>query len=471
MSGRAHAGGLPLVEIEQALHDACGITLSETIRGSLADAVERAAADLGRSHATFLSDLRARDPAAVTALVEFAVVGETYFYRHPEQIEAVSSLLLARAPLDQPLSIWSAGCASGEEPYTLAMALLDSGRALVPDRVLATDVSARALAVARKGVYREWSLRRLDKALAARHFHGRVPELSVRPEVRRRVELRRHNLVREPPPPGAFDLIVCRNVLIYFTAPVARKVVASLLSVLKPGGLLVLGPVEIPLSSGLPLQQVEQSGAIVLRHVTGAAADTAPSRSSKTAAVTRQQRTVRHLRPRRGEDARGARRGLARPAAAPSPSPAPQADAARTSPADEASLKAARVAASAGDLVRAERLAREIAKRQMCPESWLLVSAVADARGDLAEAIDAARRALYLDPALAMGHAALVPLYARAGLVDEAVRARRNALEAIEGLEDSTPLRGVEPITAGALRSALGSAGRARARAAGGRRA
>jgi chemotaxis protein methyltransferase CheR len=70
------------------------------------------------------------------------------------------------------------------------------------------------------------------------------------------------------------------------------------------------------------------------------------------------------------------------------------------------------------------------------------------------------RRALYLDPGLAMAHAALVPLYARLGLDDDAARARRNALHAMEGLDDATPLRGVETITAGALRSALGQARR-----------
>ncbi len=79
----------------------------------------------------------------------------------------------------------------------------------------------------------------------------------------------------------------------------------------------------------------------------------------------------------------------------------------------------------------------------------------AEARGDLAAAVDAVRRALYLDPGLALGHAALVPLYARLGLHDDAARARRNALEALAGLDDAAPLRGVESITAGALRSAL----------------
>jgi chemotaxis protein methyltransferase CheR len=118
-------------------------------------------------------------------------------------------------------------------------------------------------------------------------------------------------------------------------------------------------------------------------------------------------------------------------------------------------LEAARAAARAGDLAAAERIAREAAARDLCPEAWLLVSMAADARGDLAGAVDAARRALYLDPGLALGHATLVPLYGRLGLSEDAARARRNALDAIAELEDDAPLRGVETVTAGALRSAL----------------
>ncbi len=115
----------------------------------------------------------------------------------------------------------------------------------------------------------------------------------------------------------------------------------------------------------------------------------------------------------------------------------------------------ARRAARRGDLEIAERIAREVASRDLCPESFLLLSIAAEARGDVPGAVDAVRRALYLDPGLAMGHAALVPLYARLGLEEEAARARRNALRAIEGLDDAAPLRGVERITVGALRRAL----------------
>jgi chemotaxis protein methyltransferase CheR len=101
----------------------------------------------------------------------------------------------------------------------------------------------------------------------------------------------------------------------------------------------------------------------------------------------------------------------------------------------------------------------------MCPESHLLLAMAADARGDVAGAIDALRRALILEPGLAMAHAALVPLYARLGRHEQAARARRAALEAVAGLDDGATLRGVEPITAGALRSALEDPHRAPAHA------
>ncbi len=434
-------------DVERVLHEACGITLSETIRGTLSDALVRAARESGLSREAFLDALRSRYPEAVGTLVECAVVGETYFFRHPEQIAAISEELLSRAPLDAPLSIWSAGCATGEEPYTLAMALLDAGRALVPDRILATDVSSRSLAVAREGVYGEWSLRRLDPAIWGRHFEGAPPRRTVRPEVRRRVELARHNLVRDPPPGANFDLVVCRNVLIYFTPEVAREVASRLVYALKPGGLLAVAPVEMTFTSDLPLEPVESRGATLLRRVSAE-----PGIDRPAPAPPRRPAPARTFAPPvRPQARRPASRHVEKAAPVETPVPVPV-----PAPAAAGEAEAVRIAAQRGDLAEAERIAREAAQGKMDPVSWLLVSAVADARGDLAAAIDAARRALYLDPGLAMAHAALVPLFARAGLMGDAARARRNALDAIEPLDDSAPLVGIEPITAGALRSALG---------------
>jgi chemotaxis protein methyltransferase CheR len=460
MSARPPAR-VPLHEVERVLEDACGLALSPGIQRVLGEAFQRAARESRLGADAFLERLRVREPLCVTALVEAAVVGETYFFRHPEQLDAVRQLAIDAAPRDRPLRIWSAGCASGEEPYSLAMELLDAGRGgSAGDRVLATDVSARALATAKAAVYGEWSLRRLDPLVRQRHFELRPPNVVVRPEVRALVELRRHNLVKDPPPGNGFDVVVCRNVLIYFTAPTAVAVVERLASALRPGGLLVLGPVETPLAAELPLERIEVSGATVHRRAEGHGA-ASPRRIAERA--PREPLRRRSPAPRR-----------APPAPAPVPDVITGREAVRQSPgprqvaaALDASREAVRQGAGAkhvaaaldaarrGDLPAAERLAREAATQELCPEAWLLVSMAADARGDLPGAVEAVRRALYLDPGLALGHAALVPLYAQLGLADDAARARRNALDAIAGLDDATPLRGVETITAGALRSAL----------------
>ncbi|MCM2334991.1 MAG: protein-glutamate O-methyltransferase CheR, partial [Anaeromyxobacteraceae bacterium] len=256
---------LPLVELERALELACGVALSPGVRQTLSDAFLRAAREAGQAPEPFLRRVLAAEPRAVTLLVEHAVVGETYFFRHPEQLTALAEVLLRPHPLERPLSIWSAGCATGEEPYTLAMMLVEAGRGRAGDRILATDVSARALAAARLGQYGEWSMRRLEPALRARHFRPAGRRLAVSAEVRAAVDWRRHNLVTEPAPGANFDLVMCRNVLIYFSPGTAAQVLAKLVDAVRPGGWLVVGPVETPLLSGLPVERHDVPGATLLR--------------------------------------------------------------------------------------------------------------------------------------------------------------------------------------------------------------
>lgn len=429
MSGPAGAApGLPLEELERVVEGACGLALSPGVRRTLLEGFLRAARDAGSAPEPFLRRVLAGEARSVAALVEQAVVGETYFFRHPEQLAALSGLLDEAAPGGRPLTIWSAGCASGEEPYGLAMLLLEAGRGGVADRILATDVSARALEAARAARYGGWSLRRTDAALRSRWFREAGPRLTVAPQVRERVSFSRHNLVLEPPPGAGFDVVVCRNVLIYFSPATAAQVLARLVEAVRPGGYLLLGPVEEPLAAGLPLLRVERPGATLLRRPPYAVSDAS-------------RRLLESLRGRRTEPAR------------PPPDPA----APGCGPDGAAAFLAAREAARAGDLAGAERLAGEAATRHRCPESFLLLAVAAEVRGDDAAAQEAVRRALELAPGLAQGHATLVRLHARQGRPGEAALARRAALDALEGLPDETTLRGVEPLTAGALRQALGA--------------
>jgi chemotaxis protein methyltransferase CheR len=251
-----------LAEVARVLADAAGLSLAAGLGPALEEGIAGAARALGEHPDALVRRVRAREPEAVRALVEWSVVAETSFWRQPEGLAALVRRL---APAPRPLAIWSAGCASGEEAYSLAIALLEAGRTGRGDRIVATDVSGRALARATEGRYAPRALRRLAPEIAARWFEAGESR-RVKEEVRALVALEPQNLVADPPPAGApFDAVVCRNVLIYFEPPTAAEVLYRLVGALRPGGLLVLGPVELPLAAALPLETIEDGGATLLR--------------------------------------------------------------------------------------------------------------------------------------------------------------------------------------------------------------
>ncbi len=255
-----------MAAVARVLADVAGISLSGGLDRTLSDGLVAAAAALGSDAAGVARRVLERDPEAIAAVVEHAVVGETSFWRHPEQLGAIGRFA---AGGESPVAIWSAGCATGEEPYSVAIALLEAGCGGRGDRIVATDVSERALASARDAVYGSRALRRLPADLAARWFRG-VETRRLRSDVRALVSFSRHNLVSDPPPPGGpFDVVLCRNVLIYFDPTVAAAVLYRLAGALRPGGIIVLGPVELQLASALELEWVEDGGATLLRRAAG----------------------------------------------------------------------------------------------------------------------------------------------------------------------------------------------------------
>jgi chemotaxis protein methyltransferase CheR len=185
------------------------------------------------------------------ALAELFAVTETFFCRNQEQIQAlVDAVLPRRAPMEsRRLRIVSAGCASGEEPYSIAIAL----REALPDldswdvKIFALDVNQRALERAERARYSAWSLRATPEPIKARYFTQAGSEFVLDERVQRLVEFREHNLA-DPEPlflrALAADAIFCRNVIMYFTPEAMRRVVADLSSALLPGGLLFLGHAE-----------------------------------------------------------------------------------------------------------------------------------------------------------------------------------------------------------------------------------
>ena len=205
--------------------------------------------------------------------VELLVPHETYFFREAAQLASLSAEILpsleAQRATERSLRLWSAGCSTGEEAYTLAMLLEDSGRfASWELDVLGTDLSKKALGVARRAEYGPSSLRTVTPEQRARYFEE-LPGARVRVKERFRAAVRfgQLNLLDAgaagvlPP----MDAIVCRNVLIYFDAETRRRVVDTFFSRLRGGGFLLLGHSENLLSQGTRFELVQLEHDLVYR--------------------------------------------------------------------------------------------------------------------------------------------------------------------------------------------------------------
>jgi chemotaxis protein methyltransferase CheR len=188
-----------------------------------------------------------KDDEVRETLVAELTVGETYFFRDSPQFTLLQDLLprLATEVMGRPIRIWSAGCASGEEPYSVAILCDQLGLA---DRVaiLGTDLSRARLAAARRGVYRPWSFRGVPPEVVDRYFERRGVHHHIRPDLRQRVEYRYLNLAEDRFPSltagiWGMDVILCRNVLIYFDRETISRVAHRLVDTLARDGYLVLG--------------------------------------------------------------------------------------------------------------------------------------------------------------------------------------------------------------------------------------
>ncbi len=179
-----------------------------------------------------------RGAAELDELIEAVRVGESRLFRHRGQIEALAGDVIPALRGRSALKVWSAGCSTGEEPYTLA-AVLARGLPGVHVSIVATDVSNEALAIARRGAYPAAAYADVPEAWRdAFELDGAV--VRVRPEIASLVTFERANLVESSGQRG-FDLVWCRNVLIYFTPEARRRVIDRLVAALSPGGYLFVG--------------------------------------------------------------------------------------------------------------------------------------------------------------------------------------------------------------------------------------
>jgi chemotaxis protein methyltransferase CheR len=215
-------------------------------------------------------------------LVDELTINETYFFRERGQLGALVAEILPELRAQRggrPVGIWSAGCSSGEEPYSAVILAREAG--FVPGvdfRVYASDISKRMLRRAREGVYREASFRDTEPALRERYFTPVEQGLRISTEVKQHVDFIHLNLFDASKLAllGTQDVILCRNVIIYFDAPGKRRVIDLFHAKLRPGGYLLLGHSEslINLSTSFELRHLRRD--LVYRRPLGIGAGADP---------------------------------------------------------------------------------------------------------------------------------------------------------------------------------------------------
>ncbi|HYF91571.1 MAG TPA: CheR family methyltransferase [Symbiobacteriaceae bacterium] len=381
------------------------------------------------------------------ALMQFAshfTVGETYFFRDSDCMRALQrqilpSLLAARreAGLSQ-LRIWSAGCSTGEEPYTLAM-MLDT---LLPDRsewnitVLATDINANSLEVARRGRYRWWSMRSVSGELRQRYFRElKDGSYELDAGIRSMVTFAPLNLAEDRYPSArtntlAIDLLLCRNVLMYFSPTAARAVVLRFQQALSPGGYLLVSPVEAspglfePLVAGnFPdtMAYVKRPHPVPERIIPQGLVPDSP-----TAEPPRQ---VEH-------------RWDANPSPVPDGPP----------PKPENPLRQALALADQGRLAEARcQCEAALAKDPLDTKAHMLLANICEESRDLPAAVAALRRALYSDPDAVDAHFALGTLLLRQGAHKEGRRSLETVIRLLNPLPPDELVPGGGGLTAGRI--------------------
>jgi chemotaxis protein methyltransferase CheR len=174
---------------------------------------------------------------------------ETSFFRDAAVLDTVADAI-HEMRAEQPhrrLRIWSAGCSTGQEPLSLAILLSerDGGKTAVLPEIVATDVSSGALARARAGKFSQFEIQRgLSVRRMISWFDNAGGDWTASQELVRKVHFRQQNLATDPPPPGKFDVVLCRNVMLYFAGAVRKQVFDTLYGAIRPGGLLVMGAGE-----------------------------------------------------------------------------------------------------------------------------------------------------------------------------------------------------------------------------------
>ena len=233
--------------IVQLVRATTGIALTERKRDLVYSRLARRIRKLGltdfESYCALLDGEEAE--AECRELVNAITTNMTSFFREAHHFEILQQEVFPALVAGPRLRVWSAGCSSGEEPYSIAMVLKDTlEKQWCPDaKILATDIDTQVLEKAKAGLYRSEALQPVPLALRRKYVRGTEP-CEIAPDVRALISFKPLNLLSSWPMKGPFDVIFCRNVVIYFDKPTQRTLFNRFAEMLRPGGHLMIGHSE-----------------------------------------------------------------------------------------------------------------------------------------------------------------------------------------------------------------------------------
>jgi len=414
---------------------------------------------------TCIEWLMSRTPtkSEIELLASHLTVGETYFFREEKSFDALEMTILPelirrRRGGEKRLRLWSAGCCTGEEPYSLAILL----RRVIPDlddwavTLLATDINPHFLQKAKKGLYGSWSFRATPSWVKERYFQERASgRLQIDVKARRQVTYSYLNLAEDVYPSlltntNAMDVIFCRNVLMYFSAERAQRAVDHLYDCLVRGGWLIVSPSEASQTLFSRFTTVMLPGAILYQKpaagdhalTRGQVADWPPFVEPPCATmppvvvdlvppvtIAADARSVGYVRPTDASDARA--QTSVRRDATDDPETIETLVALLTQEPDrvDAMVRLARMLANGGRLLEARAWGeRAIAANKLMPAAHYLLGIILQEQGLPTDAVASLKRALYLDPEFALAHFLLGTLMRHQGRDRDSQRHFRNAL-------------------------------------------
>lgn len=396
----------------------------------------------------------------IQILARAFTIGETFFFRDRAcfsalELKVLPALIAAGRDKGKRLRIWSAGCCTGEEPYSLAMLLCG----LLPDwedwdiSILATDINPEFLAKAKAGLYNYWSFRNVEESRKAAYFRE-TPQglMELLPKIRKRVNFAYSNLAGAPPEVlfnqgYGLDLILCRNVFMYLTQSCARKAIADFFQLLEEGGWLIVGPTEGEATLFSRFYARSFPNAIFYQKPPFGLPD-GLGRESGNASWTQEgiSEPATPIRP-------------AIPLAKPADTPT------TTHPADDFSalLMSAKTLGNEGNLSAAlDSCNQALHLQQLDPRLHYLRALILQEDGNAAEAARSLERGLYLDPKFVMAHYCLGNLASRQGERKKSIRHFRNAARLLRGLPEDQPVPESDGLSVGRLREIMATLAKAR---------